>query len=129
MRVLAMGILLLSLSYGAAGAWAYPLDGCPVTGILRLEDTGLPQGGTVRGPAATQRGHAHPGITSICVFPNGKDLVLPASDPAFVAQLKSYWEKKPTATGSPCWTFRTWNARDTASSTGITVLIQAASGN
>src|SRR4030042_1729624 len=89
MRVLAMGILLLSLSDSAAGAWAYPLDGYPVTGIPRLEGYRLAQEGTVRGPRQP-RGAMLPLDHGDLRLSQGQDFILPAPDPAFVAALKSY---------------------------------------
>ena len=89
MRVLAVGILLFSLSYSAAGAWAYPLDGYAVTGIPRLEGYRLAQGGTVRGPQQPKGAMLTLGDVDLRLSQR-QDLILPAPDPAFVAALKSY---------------------------------------
>jgi hypothetical protein len=89
MRVLAIGIILFSLPCGAAGARAYPLDGYSVTGIPRLEGYRVAQEGTVRGPRQPRGAMLTLDQVDLRLSQR-QDLILPASDPAFVASLKSY---------------------------------------
>jgi hypothetical protein len=84
-----MGILLFSLPYGVAGAWAYPLDGYPVTGIPRLEGHRLVQDGKVRGPGQPKGAMLTLNQVDLRLSQR-QDLILPSSDPVLVASLKSF---------------------------------------
>jgi hypothetical protein len=89
MRALAMAIILFSLPYGVAGAWAYPLDGYTVTGISRLEGYRLAQDGKVRGPQQPKGAMLTLDHVDLRLSQR-QDLILPDSDPSLVAALKSF---------------------------------------
>jgi hypothetical protein len=85
---LGLGIALAAL-FWAGAAQAYPLDGYPLTGILRLEAYRLAQQGRVRGPQEPKG--ALLGLDQVDVrLAHRPNPELPAADPRFNAALAAF---------------------------------------
>jgi hypothetical protein len=79
----------LTLTVWSAGVQAYPLDGYPATGVLRLEAYRLAQQGKVRGPREPKG--ALLGLDRVDIRLAGRpDVALPAADPGLNSALASF---------------------------------------
>ncbi|MGE5258716.1 MAG: hypothetical protein ACM3KE_18735, partial [Hyphomicrobiales bacterium] len=82
----------LALVLWSAGAQAYPLDGYPTTGILRLEAYRLAQEGKVRGPREPMGALLRLDQVDIR-HSRQPDMVLPAADPQLNSAIMSFLGK------------------------------------